>query len=158
MLPTNPRRRLKLVALCVVVGLVSFGFWPASSASLLKQARTAESNGKFDRALDLASRAIERDPLSIEGILFAGSIANKLGNELQELKYYRLLPESANGPRIAKRLKEAGQLALKCGRASDAEFFYQRALALSPEDQVIHRRLGTLFRGEARRWESAPHL
>ena len=159
MFPTNVRHVVMMVLLGVVVG-ASFLWlcWPASATSLLTQARKAESSGNLDRALEFASRSIDRDPQLIEGVLYAGVLAGKLGDHRKELSYYRKLPESANGSRVANRLKDAGQLALKCGLASDAEYFYQRALKLLPDDQVIHRRLGTLFLGEARRWESAPHL
>lgn len=158
LLSTNVGRLLRAVAFCAAVGVISFWFWPVSAASLLKQARSAEQSGKLGRALELTARAIERDPLSVEGLLLGGSLANKQGDALKELDYYRRLPESAASPLIASRLKDAGQQALKLGRASDAEFFYRRALKLLPDDQTIHRRLGTLFLGEARRWESAPHL
>lgn len=149
---------LKAVCFGSVVVALAFWFWPPSAESLLKQARAAEFSGELRRALDLASQAVQRDRGSVEGLLFAASIAKRLGEDQRELDFCRQIPESADSPRIADRFKDAGQLALKCGRASDAEFFYQRALKIFPDDQLIHRRLASLFLGEARRWESAPHL
>ena len=155
---TIARRSVNVIALCMIVGAVASCFWPSSTDSLLNQARMAESDGDLTRAHLLVSRVIEQDPQSVEGLLLAGIIANKSGDVLQELKYYRQLPEAAGSIEVANRLKEAGQLALRGGRAQDAEYCYRRALRLLPDDQIIHRRLGTLFLGEARRWESSVHL
>ncbi len=146
------------VLLGFVVGVIASCFWSKSPESLLKEARTAESVGKLELALELADRALQRDSRSVEGLLFAGSIASKLDDPVLELKYFRQLPLSASGAEIADRLKDAGEHALKRGRASDAEFLYRRVLTLLPDDLMIHRRLGTLFLGEGRRWEAAPHL
>lgn len=155
---TIARRQLKVIALCIIAGAVALRSWPIATESLLRQAHAAKSHGDLNRALALATRVIERDPQSLEGLLLAGFIANKMGNTEKELEYCRRIPESAGGLEVADRLKSAGQAALRCGRASDAEYFYRRAGTLLPDDQMIHRRLGTLLLGEARRWESAPHL
>jgi tetratricopeptide (TPR) repeat protein len=155
---TIVRQFMKFVAIGIVVGLIVCFFWPASSASLLKQARTAATKGDLPRALELASRAIAKNRQSVDALLYAGSIANRMGNSVEELGYYRQIPESANSPRIANRLKDAGELALKCGRAGDAELFFRRALKQLPDDQAIHRQLATLFLVEGRRWESSRHL
>jgi len=157
-LSTNAFRRASLITIGVCVGLIAYWLWPPSTASLLTQAAMAESKGEFPRALEIASRALIRDQNSVEAALFAASMANRMGDPIKELEFCRQIPESACGSRTGNRLKEAGQLALKCGRASDAEFFYRRALVLLPDDLMIHRRLGSLYLGEARRWESTPHL
>ena len=152
-------RGIGVLAVGMMAGLSVLYFWPVSAAVLLKQARVAEGRGDFDRALRLADSATQKDPQSIDGLLYAATIAGKKGDTEQEFAYYRQLPEAAaTNLSVARRLKDAGQAALKSGRASDAELFYVRAELGLPDDQIIHRRLATLLMGEARRWESARHL
>lgn len=156
---TRRIRGLKLIALLgLVVSSAAYWYTQTTSESLLKRARAAELQGDHRLAVEYVSRALQRDRHSVEALLFAGAMATRAGDSRQALDYYRQLPETASGPQVAERLKDAGQLAIRDGRASDSEFFYQRALRLLPDDQMVHRRLGALYLGEARRWESTPHL
>ncbi|MGH2603859.1 MAG: hypothetical protein ACRDJ9_31300, partial [Dehalococcoidia bacterium] len=106
----------------------------------------------------MASLVLERKRGSVEALLLAVEAARQSGQRREALEFCRRLPADAAGPRVAAVLKDAGQLSIHLGRATDAEYFYKRAVRLAPDDLVIHRRLGALYLAQSRRWESAPHL
>lgn len=153
------RRILPIVAACVVAGLAVV-YWTTrpTAASLISDAREAVARREYDRALRLASRALQRDGNSVEALLVAANAAARAREPQRALEFYRRLPQNADDAKLVEALKEAGQLSIRLGRAADAEHFYKRALELAPDDLLIHRRLAALYLGQARRWESRRHL
>lgn len=152
-------RILPIAALSVIscTAIACWYFGPTPEV-LTAQAREAASRGDYGRALELASRALQRDGDSVEALLVAADAAARAREPQRALEFYRRLPQNSGDAEIVDALKEAGQLSIRLGRATDAERFYKQALGLAPDDLLIHRRLAALYLGQARRWESRPHL
>lgn len=129
-----------------------------SAESYLAEARECMARSEHRRGLELARRAVERDGGSVRTLLFAADAAIRAEEPLESFEFLRRIPEDVSAPEIVDALKRAGQISLRLGRAEDAEYFYQRAARLNPNDLLIHRRLAALYLAEARRWESTPHL
>lgn len=158
-----PRAVLLTLIVGVLTGLVAvsgFGLaWPRASATeLLDEADEALQRRDYGKAAELAAQALERDAHSVPALLTAGKASVALGRSEQAFAYYRQLPENASGQDVLEAFKAAGQRALRMGRASDAEYFYTRALQLAPRDVTVNRRLGVLLLIEGRRQESMPRL
>lgn len=150
---------LTVITLCVAIGgVIAYWYNAPTVGSLIAEARQAVAQGDYHQAMDLALQASKRDRANVEALLLAAEAAKRSGDPIIALEHYRRLPETEGSRAVVEALKDAGQLAIHLGHATDAERFYKRALRWADDDLVIHRRLAALYLGEARRWESTPHL
>ncbi|MBX3442619.1 MAG: hypothetical protein KF774_09430, partial [Planctomyces sp.] len=139
---------------------VGWALWAArdSTPRLMGAAREASHLGDYEKVLELAPRMLASTPTASEPWLLAARAAEETGQTELMLDYCRRIPEGAGGEELAALFARAGHQAIRAGRASDAERFDRRALAIQPDLLDVHRRLAALYLGQARRWESAPHL
>lgn len=151
---------LLVLGLAALTALAGFGLLrlKRTEAELLAGARAALAKRDYTSTAEFAARTLDRDPQSVPALLMAAEASTGLGDSERAFAYYRRLPEDASGEDVLQALKDAGQRALRLGRASDAEYFYARALRLAPRDVTINRRLGVLLLIEGRRRESTTRL
>lgn len=147
-----------IVTVALAGALAAFLFMRPTTESRLRHARSAEDSGNYQQAFELVSTALAADGQSIDALLFAGDLLARHGDPIRALAYYRQLPDQTQDSDVVNHLRNAGQLAIQLGHATDAERFYQQVLRTLPDDQISHRRLSALFLAESRRFESIPHL
>lgn len=148
-----------VAAICVVaVSVVIYKKTFPSAASLLAESEAALEVGKYGEAESAAARLLHRDPRSTDALVLALRATHRAGDHEKALDYCKLVTNEFESNELLEMLKQIGQKSIYDGRATDAEFVYQRALRVNPHDLVVHRRLSALYLGQARRWESLPHL
>lgn len=148
-----------LGAVCaVLVGAAAWYALRPSTASLLDAAQAAVIDHEYDRARELTSQVLARDSKSVDARILAAQVAATQDEPLEAITLIRGLPADAKGRDVIEALVQAGQLAIKSGRAADAEWCHRRVLELDPGRLEVVRRLSALYLGESRRWESAPLL
>ncbi len=115
--------------------------------------------GRFESAEKKAMRAVAHDGALPKGFLIAGEAAARSGRFDQSAEYYR------SGAECEKRAREkaqyyffAAESYVQCGRLTDAESLYQKALSAEPSYVLAEDRLEFLYRTEGRITESTAIL
>ncbi len=116
----------------------------ADEVHLIRQAITLARNGDVRGAMELAGRACELAPESVQARLFAGELHMRIQRLDTALSYYREAAELAPAdPRIRLNI---GIVLKRLGRDEEAEAAYREAVATGPEDPSANQALGmTLF-------------
>jgi hypothetical protein len=149
----------RVLVFALICGFVC-GCSPRRTApdELLREARAALAEGRFDRAEDLASGIPESSELWAAGRELAGEAATKAGRLAEALQHYLLLASRSDRPdNISAGHFYSAEIYRELGRLSEAEQAYRKVLALDPENAATHERLAFLLSVTGRRWESLPH-
>lgn len=133
------RRWLLCVALCGVVP-------PAASAKpetveeVLQQASKAWSAGQRDKALELASRALQTDPKNVGAYYLRGQMHEELGKHETAIADFNKCVQI--DPKHAAAYNHRGSEQFKLGRISESLEDFDRFLELSPESRPGHWKRG----------------
>ena len=128
-------------------------------APQLSDAKTALSQGDYDRAERLAIEIVSLGSNQIQALAVAGEAAAKAGRIDAAVQHYEMLAERQ------RQFKEpplglyyAAETCRDAGRLNDAQALYQRFLTFSPNHVLTHERLAFLMNVSGRRRESVPHF
>lgn len=135
------------------VGVAAFmlGSQPTPE-ELARSARIAFRRGEYKECLELATQAYDSIPSNKLAII-AGESAQKMDDLETAMSWYRRLEEEDSKTYMAGTMAQA-VLCLNTGRLTEAEEWFEAALAKQPRNIELNRWYGTLLNAEGRRWEA----
>ena len=122
--------------------------YPYSADDLVEQAREAAGREEWSIAQDLYEQALVQEPSHAEASYGKAYVLRRMG----EFKEARKVLDLALGdhPENAKLLAESGALSWGEGNVDEAESYFRRARAITPESKAATRGLADVFSATGR--------
>jgi tetratricopeptide (TPR) repeat protein/tRNA A-37 threonylcarbamoyl transferase component Bud32 len=112
---------------------------PATSKAAVTQARAYLARLHLDGAEAAFNRALEADPSNVAGVAGLAEVAFERGRYTEALDYARRAAQQA--PRSPRYLLLLGDAHFKLLRFADAQAAYQKALKMTPDNEVVRSRM-----------------
>jgi tetratricopeptide (TPR) repeat protein len=123
----------------------------------LKNAQRALRTRNFVRAAAEANAVLALAPKTADALLVAGQAAAAQKHDSEALEYLRSVPVDDTAVSVEAQFS-LGELALRIGRASEAEIALRNVLQHQPDHHGANYLLAFLLGAECRAWESLPYV
>ncbi|MDE3200306.1 MAG: tetratricopeptide repeat protein [Acidobacteriota bacterium] len=128
---------------------------PATSSEL-RQAEQLIQQGQLDQAEQIAHKAIEHNPKSVEGWNLVGMIEGSRQNSAAAINAFQ--KALAIAPHSVKTLNNLGMAYMQQHNADAAEKQFQTALRVKPTDAETNFNLGLVYMGRNEPARAIPHF